>query len=423
MSMKTIRSSGSQSGAVSLFVVIFATLLITVVTVSFLRLMVNNQNQASNNDLSQSAYDSAQAGVEDAKRALLRYKEICAQSKITGDGNCDALANEIEAADCNEALRIGGVVSTPTDGNKKAEVFVKQSEGVDDTILGQAYTCVKIVLRTDDYVGSLAPNESKLIPLVGVDTAKNGTPTYDTVKVEWYSLEDLGATENDNDGAVDMTGPLATQPLLSQNEWPANRPSVLRTQLMQFGANFRLSQFDTTENGTSNGNAVFLYPTKDPAAIDGTTPVILTDRDTRRTTTSNDPLPSGATDTPLPIECKSNIAGGGYACTSTITIPAPIGNDPGKRTAYLRLTPFYNASHFRVTLWKNGSLVKFDSVQPEVDSTGRANDLFRRVSSRVDLIDTSFPYPDAAVDVSGNLCKNFSITDKEADFNDNGCQP
>ena len=51
------QSNKQQAGMVSLFVVMFSTVLIAVVTVSFIRLMVQEQQRASNNDLSQSAYD------------------------------------------------------------------------------------------------------------------------------------------------------------------------------------------------------------------------------------------------------------------------------------------------------------------------------------------------------------------------------
>ncbi|HRQ86583.1 MAG TPA: hypothetical protein PLY16_00565, partial [Candidatus Saccharibacteria bacterium] len=82
----------------------------------------------------------------------------------------------------------------------------------------------------------------------------------------------------------------------------------------------------------------------------------------------------------------------------------------------LRLTSLYNASHFRVSLLKNGSVVQFNGVQPEIDSTGRASDLFRRVATRVDLIDTSFPYPSAAVQTTGDFCKSFIVTGSTDDY-------
>ena len=69
--MVKVATKRNQSGAVSLFVVIFAALLMTIVTVSFVQIMVKDQQQAGIQDLSQSANDAALAGVEDAKRLLL----------------------------------------------------------------------------------------------------------------------------------------------------------------------------------------------------------------------------------------------------------------------------------------------------------------------------------------------------------------
>ena len=56
-----------RKGAASLYVVIFATILFGVITLSFIRIILSESSQTSNDDLSQSAYDSALAGVEDAK--------------------------------------------------------------------------------------------------------------------------------------------------------------------------------------------------------------------------------------------------------------------------------------------------------------------------------------------------------------------
>ena len=407
--MKTISTKKYQAGAVSLFVVIFATLLITVVTVSFLRLMINDQSQASNNDLSQSAYDSAQAGVEDAKRVLIRYQKICSEQ---GQAACDQLALQINAADCNAALRIGDVIGSDDvnggDGAKTGEILVQQTTG--DSALDQAYTCVVIQLLTDDYLGSISSGTSKLVPLMGKN--KDGTTDFNTVTVEWFSSEDIGsAASGTYNVSLASAADIANgQPLLGQSSWPTNRPGILRTQLMQFGANSTLSSFDTTtDNGgvtESNANTLFLYPTSAATSSSQS----FTGKDLRKNSPTADVPADQKSDTPLPVHCESSLAAGGYACKMTLTLPDPVGR--GSRTAFLRLTSYYNDSHFRVTLSKSGLTTQFNAVQPIIDSTGRANTLFRRVADRVDLIDTSFPYPDAAVDlVTGNLCKDFAVTD------------
>lgn len=400
--MKSI-TANKQSGAVSLFVVIFAMLLITVVTVSFLRLMINDQQQASNSDLSQSAYDSAQAGVEDAKRALLKYQQDCSNTPTSCAGvYAKAISGPTgEGADCNVALKdISGDGST-------SEIPVQQSLSGTDAALDQAYTCVKIKLKTDDYIGELTSNQSQLIPLISESA-------YNRVRIEWFSKEDFGSAAGTS--PVNLTGAtVADQPLYTQATWPLNRPPVLRSQLIQFSSSFTLSNFDIVNGAQSNAASVFLYPTSKSTASE----VSFTLDDSRKTSIADDPnAKTNLTET----HCLSDISAGGYACTATLVLPDAINaSSATDRTAYLRLQPFFNAAHFRVTLWNGpvdpsnlSNLAKFKDVQPEIDSTGRANNLFKRLVSRVDLFDTSFPYPEATIDVTGNFCKDFSVVPPSA---------
>lgn len=387
-----------ELGAVSLFIVVFATLLITVVTVSFIRIMIRDQQQATTADLSQSAYDSAQAGVEDAKRAILRYQSVCATG---GDiAACAKAGDNLNSNDCNVGLT--GIIDTNSDGNNISnEVKVQESSGAN--ALDQAYTCVKIKLATDDYLGVLPANSSKVIPLVG-------KTAFDTVRLEWFSSDNLQTTDNFKiDFSLLSSG---TPPLLSQTSWPQNRPSIMRTQLMQFGGGFTLGDFEDTNAGQSNANTLFLYPTGITNVASTVVNKGLFGIDARKT----------ATGSPQLVSCSGNLSGGGYACREDITLPDPIG--AGTRTAFLRLSALYNATNYRLSLLSdNGSMpVSFDGVQPQIDSTGRANDLFRRVQSRVEVVDVNFPYPDAAVDITGNFCKDFLITNKASDYK-NTCTP
>lgn len=403
VSISSVGRHQRQAGAVSLFVVIFAMLIMSVMTISFLRIMVTDQRQASDSDLSQSAYDSARAGVEDAKRALLNYQSTC---RTSGSATCADMAARITSDVCNLGLINSGAVSMANvnggTSSNPGEVMVQQSSDSNDSALNQAYTCLKIKLTTEDYIGQLAAGESQLVPLI----TENGR-TFDTVTVRWFSSEDF----NSPSSALSLSSESSGTPLLTQTVWPANRPSVMRSQLIQIGSSFTLNSFDIASGGRSNANTVFLYPVNGSSSG----PIINSerfDRDIRKDTASGNPL-QGA---PVTTRCSTSIAGGGYACQMSLTLPAPIGGG-APQVAYLRLTPYYNASHFQVVLSQGGpidasgsNLRKFKDVQPEIDSTGRANDLFRRIQSRVDLYDTSFPYPDATLDVTGNLCKDFAVT-------------
>lgn len=367
-----------QQGAVSLFVVIFATLLMLIITLSFIQLMIKDQRQATASDLSQSAYDSAQSGVEDAKRLLL-LDQSCRSNAAPSAVNCTAVANAVDSGECNTVAAIFG---NPED----SETVVQQDEG--DSALQQAYTCVKIDATTDDYKGQVDVNQSNMVPIKGVSE-------FDRIQVSWFTREDISATSSLDIG-FPSTGSSVSLPRVGAR-WGVNNPALLRTQLMQMGTDFSLADFNDSQAGNkSNANTLFLYPTSAGAT---TMSFAL---DARRSG-------SGA---PQPTRCIEDFSLGEYACTVTITLPTPIDGNTADRNAYLRLSALYNGAHYKVQLLRGSTPVSFDRVQPEVDSTGRANDMFRRVKSRVEF-KSEFMYPEAAIDLVGDLCKNFIITDKD----------
>jgi len=381
-----------QKGSVSLFIVIFAALLILTVGTAFVVIMIQGQSQATSDDLSRSALDSANAGVEDAKRAIAAYGVNNCASSTTGP--CPNLKSALTSSDptnpnamtstCKATISAG--VATATSGTT---VQVGS-----DSSLDQAYTCVNVQLNTPDYEGSLAQGESRLIPLTGVTD-------FDTVEVSWFSEANFTTAGGGTMPLANGTGSL-TMP--TSGDWHANLPTVMRAQLLEVPktGSFKLTNFNpdptTQKNPCTNTATFFLYPVSAGATT----------------------LSCGVTN-PVGIKCTSTFTTNAYACTADLD-PALTGVSATNRSAYLRLTALYNTStDFSVTLKKAGTTVYFSGVQPIVDSTGRANDLYRRVSDRVEV--GSVPYPDGALDVGHNLCKAFTVGSSASDYSDGGCTP
>lgn len=378
----------SQQGAVSLFVVIFTALLLTVITVSFVQLMLRDQQQATTSDLSQSAYDSAQAGVEDAKRALL-LNQACNQGTVGPGVNCATVQAALASGECNT---VATALSIPQTNN---ETLIQQDES--DKKLDQAYTCVKVAVDTPNYVRTLQPGESDLIPLTG-------TAAFDTIELSWFTASDFSSPSGSPAVSFPSAGPGVELPAANGVNWPFNAPSLMRAQLIQMSNNFSLSDFDDEVGPKSDVHTLFLYP----SGV-GLNTKNFTD-DARR---------SGLI-APQLIRCLNTLAVATYACTTTIRLPEPINGAAANRNAFLRLSALYNKSSVQVKLFNGAAPVLFSGVQSEVDSTGRANNVFRRVKSRVTL-GGSFPYPQAAIDIERDLCKSFTITDNPADYSATAC--
>ena len=362
-----------QSGAVSLFEVIFGAMLLTIVTIGFMRLMIMDQRQSSNNDLSQSAYDAALAGVEDAKRVVRAAQtgNIQAAGVLNGPINCNMVA-------------ASGVVGGSTSGDTIIQTGTGAGKRFD-----QAYTCVKITMKSQDFVYKSIEDKSQLIPL-------RATSSFNRISIEWYRRDD----ESNLGGANAVNTEISTTgELPARNSWHSNTPQLMRAQLINPGPTFSLSTLDTT------GVTSFFRPNvlrSDVAGQDGTA-VSSKTSDRPRATDGNEH--NNGTNI---VSCSKTFKfSGEYSCKAVIDVDEIAA---GSETAFLRLTSIYKGGSVKVSLQKtDGTIVNFDGVQPIVDSTGRASNLFRRVEARLQIGD-DFAYPDNAIELKNSLCKDFSVS-------------
>ncbi|MGI8636400.1 MAG: hypothetical protein ACR2KZ_13460, partial [Segetibacter sp.] len=119
---------------------------------------------------------------------------------------------------------------------------------------------------------------------------------------------------------------------------------------------------------------------------------------------------------PVQVACSDNVP---YACKVNITD----NSDTSTADYYLRLIPVYNKTSYQVQM-KNGSdVVYFNNVQPLIDSTGRASNLFRRTATRV-TYDSEMVNTLGGFDSTQSICKGYSIAALVEDYSqDTGCTP
>lgn len=391
-----------KKGGVSIFIVIVVGVLVSIMSASFLRLMFRDQEQASKLDLSQSAYDSAQAGVEDAKRFLRIFRAACGPSG-TGDFegehyNCNTMRDAIRSDSCY-------VLATAKIGNANSETIIQtnsSSGGASsrDTDLNQAYTCVKLKMNTADFLGRTNDGTPSVINL-------KGATAFNRVRIRWHSRENM--TNGNNISLESLSNPSVRPRIDSRNWRNQNRPAILKAQFYGYipGVGGSSSIMDTPYPDDGNGASEMLfYPTNSISALSSN----LSNMPTVRRNESSSQATTDYTFTRCSDRMDAN--SNAYACETTVNIGRVRGVQPSD-VLYLRLTPLMNDSNFKVELLNGDTVVDFAGVQPKVDSTGRANTQLRRVESRIGFNDTNFPVPLFSAQTENEkepLCKDFSVT-------------
>ncbi len=414
-----------KKGAASFYIVAFSTLILVIIAASFAAIIISEITRTSNDDLAQSAYDSAMAGVEDAKLAFYNYQNCLAQGKtkadhIQDDGilTCEEIIYIMEdkSDDCDMVAMILGRTVVNDDGFRGVMI---QESSVQNNML-QAYTCVKIQNVLNDYRSTLSGSNPSEIVRVKLDD-KSGLTAKDikTVEISWYSdASNLRLTYNNFNR---NTTP--NKVVFNSLTTGIALPPTISVTLIQTANSFKLSDFTMKQDNRTNRATVFMVPTDSAQSAskeDNKTNYIGAYRTggdgvMRNLIKADDLLKSNDKTTvnvPYAVYCGKNL-GNEFLCTATLVLPEPVGGDRNDDTFLFVVSLPYGkpATDYAMRFCNNANActtqkvtvdgktelenheVALKGVQVSIDSTGRANDLFRRVETRFKGADTVFSYP------------------------------
>lgn len=424
-----------KKGAASFYIVAFSTLILVIIAISFVAIMISEMTRTSNDDLSQSAYDSALAGVEDATLAFHNYQKCLGKdpTKPNGDGKitCGEIVYWVQEGECDMVAHILGRIGELESG----EVEIRESSTVSNN-MSQSYTCAKLETVLSDYRSTLSSSQTSKI--VRVKRSDGGVSDIKKIKISWYSDITNSTFRYSNysslNGGKVLFSPVSTKPFAM--------PPTISLTLIQTAKTFSFEDFDKTIGSTTDRGTLFLVPSGDEDAAKkkaGYNYIGAYNSDSGANMIgaaegflkSNDKVKDNR---PFMVYCPE-YSGNEFACSTTIDLPEPVGGVRSDETfAFVVSLPYGRPStDFALEFYcadgkecapksvsgsddtGDKSQVYLEGTQVKIDSTGRANDLFRRVESRLEpeVSDAESTLIQYAITLTGDgdvLKKQLSVT-------------
>lgn len=352
---KTIKHN--DKGFASIIIAITLVIITSLITIGFARLANTEQEQVTNRQLSNQAYYAAESGINDAAKALnegfTAKKEKCGPLQPSDPGY---------SSPGGTALRNNNVDATPA-GAPDAPV---------------EWTCLLIdpAPSTLEYspVGTVTP---KLFRFSGV--AANGTTpvSVNRLTFSWQDADPANTRFRSGSGISNSAFP----PLSS---W--NSVGMLRITITP------LSVLDRTALKNRTYTA-YLYPT------------------TAASTTVNYNPAANVSGQILNGGCSTTVtASKPRFCTASVNMPSL----PASEKYLVSLRSIYSKTNVSVSI-NSGSARAF-GAQAKVDSTGRSQDVLKRLQVRIPARNEYY-YPGFAAEASGDICKDLGVYPGYA----NGC--
>jgi len=382
----------TKHGMASIYVVVFVTMLIGVITLSFLRIMLSESGRTEKSTLADSAMNSAMAGVEDAKTLLVAY-DNCINGLISDKARCGEVMTKVNSTADNSCDL--GVYSSDNETNV-GYGGANNSGSISD----QAYTCVNLTVK-GDFVGRIDDSEPVLVVPMRVEGGDVNSVA--GVNISWTgsnsdSYDDYGDFSNSSLEKKDVASVLGKKGVTTTNSGNASKANGLKVTLIQTSSSYNNDDFYVSDvaNEQTNRATVMLLPSSASDAISNVTKENLL-RSADKTYNA-----------PLSVKCT-----GDNYCATDVTFPMPKGGDRFQDTFFLVISRVYSEPTVDEVTIKmhdvDGNEIPFFNVQPIVDSTGRAGDLVRRVEVRLGSNAGQF-VPLAELTVDGGLDKDFFVT-------------
>jgi hypothetical protein len=245
--------------------------------------------------------------------------------------------------------------------------FTESCDNTTDGGQNVAFTCVKVNLEPSTLEYSDVGQDSSII----VPIKANSPIT--RVRISWQA----------KDGSVDFPNNCEAR-LQSLSDWGSKTP-VLNAMLIP------AKDFSTRDELANKTQKLILYPTS--AACGGA---------------GNYPAVNGNVDTKgSHVNASCNSSNTPKYCF--VDINNTNGLVSGNADFILRLKSIYGSSAVSITAFNGADQVPFVGAQKEIDSTGRAGDVLRRVKVNVPIASQSAIFPEFAVEVTKGLCKRMTV--------------
>lgn len=379
-----------ESGVVSLLTVMFFMVFISLIVMGFITIVVADQRQTIDNDLSASALAAARSGIEDGKRILL----YCAAHPSP---DCDAALNSQD--NCNTfntgqpANNIASALSIYI--NAKGE---GATGGAGATPYEQYFTCLTVQRNTKSLS---APLNSGKDFIQRLDTTPSA---FDNLTISWSGK---GAY-------TERTAGLGGWPVY--DGWKdAASPfysyiPVIRFQTIAYPSSGNLD-LDAIE---ANSRTVFIVPCATGSCSPAGGDIRVIDSRDAYDTSGNAGLRS-IDSPPIVYSSSCSVSTDAYTCSVSLS-----GYDnTGATRYYVRASVLYASSTtLTITPSNGGTAVQFDGVQPWIDVTGRTSDVFKRVRAEVSYQPT-ITLPTEALDSAAPICKKMTVTNSSGTYDCN----